>query len=189
MCFTTECIPSSSLALFPSSLNGNRWHPFPGRVLAVTGQADDFKEALRRAYEAVAKIRFDPPGAASGFLGSTNVVGWLFWREGFFFVKTFDSCLFFWGPSEKSLAGNLCRSYCYIFGSLPTCWWMEGSGSTPCGELKNIAPRAEFAGSNMHFRRDIGHKAKGSPEVCTRICLKTRYANWTVEGDKSFGRT
>lgn len=35
-----------------------------GRVLAVTGQADDFKEALRRAYEAVAKISFDPPGAS-----------------------------------------------------------------------------------------------------------------------------
>ena len=31
---------------------------------------------------------------------------------------------------------------------------------------KNIAPHVEFAGSNMHFRRDIGHKAKGSPEVC-----------------------
>ena len=36
-----------------------------GRVLAVTGQAGDFQEALRRAYEGVKQIRFDPPGAAS----------------------------------------------------------------------------------------------------------------------------
>jgi len=36
-----------------------------GRVLAVTGQANDFKEALRRAYEAVSKISFDPPGSSS----------------------------------------------------------------------------------------------------------------------------
>ena len=50
--------------------------PFSGRVLAVTGQADDFKEALRRAYEAVAKISFDPPGA-SGIVAAL-FVGWLF---------------------------------------------------------------------------------------------------------------
>ena len=36
-----------------------------GRVLAVTGQSNDFKEALRRAYEAVSKISFDPPGSSS----------------------------------------------------------------------------------------------------------------------------
>ena len=36
----------------------------PGRVLAVTGQANDFKDALRRAYEAVSKISFDPPGSS-----------------------------------------------------------------------------------------------------------------------------
>eukprot|EP00931_Biecheleriopsis_adriatica_P037646 TRINITY_DN21592_c0_g7_i1.p1 TRINITY_DN21592_c0_g7~~TRINITY_DN21592_c0_g7_i1.p1 ORF type:complete len:460 (-),score=130.10 TRINITY_DN21592_c0_g7_i1:75-1406(-) len=34
-----------------------------GRVLAVTGQAGDFKEALRRAYEGVDKISFDAPDA------------------------------------------------------------------------------------------------------------------------------
>jgi len=33
-----------------------------GRVLAVTGQAEGFREALRRAYEAVGLISFDAPG-------------------------------------------------------------------------------------------------------------------------------
>ncbi|CAJ1415872.1 unnamed protein product [Effrenium voratum] len=37
-----------------------------GRVLAVTGQAPSFKEALTRAYAGVAKISFDPPGVAVG---------------------------------------------------------------------------------------------------------------------------
>ena len=31
----------------------------------MTGQAGDFKEALRRAYDGVKQIRFDPPGASS----------------------------------------------------------------------------------------------------------------------------
>lgn len=35
-------------------------------MLAVTGQAPSFKEALTRAYAGVAKISFDPPGVAVG---------------------------------------------------------------------------------------------------------------------------
>ena len=35
-----------------------------GRVLAVTGLSGDLKDALQRAYQAVSKISFDPPGAS-----------------------------------------------------------------------------------------------------------------------------
>jgi len=46
-----------------------------GRVLAVTGMAPDFKEALKRAYEGVDKIRFDPPGAAASNLHCRRDIG------------------------------------------------------------------------------------------------------------------
>lgn len=46
-----------------------------GRVLAVTGQSNDFKEALRRAYEAVSKISFDPPGSSSSNMHFRRDIG------------------------------------------------------------------------------------------------------------------
>jgi len=46
-----------------------------GRVLAVTGQAASFQEALRRAYEAVDCIRFDAPGADSLSLHCRRDIG------------------------------------------------------------------------------------------------------------------
>eukprot|EP00429_Kryptoperidinium_foliaceum_P070239 CAMPEP_0176050710 /NCGR_PEP_ID=MMETSP0120_2-20121206/25206_1 /TAXON_ID=160619 /ORGANISM="Kryptoperidinium foliaceum, Strain CCMP 1326" /LENGTH=638 /DNA_ID=CAMNT_0017384145 /DNA_START=40 /DNA_END=1956 /DNA_ORIENTATION=- len=46
-----------------------------GRVLAVTGMAADFKEALKRAYAGVDKIRFDPPGAEASNLHCRRDIG------------------------------------------------------------------------------------------------------------------
>merc|ERR1719215_2149749 len=46
-----------------------------GRVLAVTGLAADFTEALRRAYQGVDQIRFDPPDAKSVSLHCRRDIG------------------------------------------------------------------------------------------------------------------
>jgi phosphoribosylamine--glycine ligase len=46
-----------------------------GRVLAVTGMAGDLTEALQRAYEAVDKIRFDPPGSEQVSLHCRRDIG------------------------------------------------------------------------------------------------------------------
>ena len=136
-----------------------------GRVLAVTGQADDFKEALRRAYEAVAKISFDPPGA-SGIVAAL-FVGWLFWREALKDLVRLECChsvlrrgsanrgrcMFcedFWFLSflicflrtfGEKLSGCLSTWHCCMFGSLPTCWWIEDNGSTPCWWIEKTLHR------------------------------------------------
>mmetsp|Transcript_100359 Transcript_100359/g.321808 ORF Transcript_100359/g.321808 Transcript_100359/m.321808 type:complete len:450 (+) Transcript_100359:70-1419(+) len=46
-----------------------------GRVLAVTGIAENFTEALSRAYQGVDKLRFDPPGGESKSLHCRRDIG------------------------------------------------------------------------------------------------------------------
>lgn len=46
-----------------------------GRVLAITGCAQDFRQALRRAYEGVEKIRFEPAGGGASGLHFRRDIG------------------------------------------------------------------------------------------------------------------